>query len=65
LPVRIGTSTGFREWLLEKVPQLMGPEFATVTGLVLHGDRRRKTRDFHENSHLGFKKFVEIFRSFL
>ncbi len=65
LPVRIGTSTGFRESLLEKVPQLMGPEFATVTGLVLHGDRRRKTRDFHENSHSGFKKFVEIFRSFL
>src|SRR6266516_1931678 len=65
LPVRIGTSTGFRESLLEKVPQLMGPEFAPVTGLVLHGDRRRKTRDFHENSHSGFKKFVEIFRSFL
>src|SRR5213594_650598 len=65
MPVRIGTSTGFGESLLEKVPQLMGPEFATVTGLVLHGDRRRKTRDFHENSHSGFKKFVEIFRSFL
>src|SRR5438128_4742909 len=65
LPVRIGTSRGFRESLLEKVPQLMGPEFATVTGLVLHGVRRRKTRDFHENSHSGFKKFVEIFRSFL
>jgi cell division protein FtsA len=65
LPVRIGTSTGFGESLLEKGPQLMGPEFATVTGLVIHGDRRRKTRDFHENAHLGFKKFVEIFRSFL
>src|SRR5437867_7799417 len=65
LPVRIGTSTGFRESLLEKVPQLMGPEFATVTGLVLYGDRRRKTYDFHDNSNSGFKKFVEIFRSFL
>src|SRR5438067_11577587 len=65
LPVRIGTSTGFRESLLEKVPQLMGPEFATVTGLVLYGDRRRKTRDFHENSHSGLQKFVAKFRSFL
>src|SRR5437667_2321757 len=48
LPVRIGTSTGFAESLLEKLPQLMGPEFATVTGLVLYGDRRRKMHDFHD-----------------
>ena len=40
-------------------------EFATVTGLVLYGDRRRKTHDFHENSSSGFKKFVAKFRSFL
>src|SRR5207237_483662 len=33
LPVRIGTSAGFSESLLEKMPQLMGPEFATVIGL--------------------------------
>jgi cell division protein FtsA len=65
LPVRIGTSTGFAKSLLEKMPQLMGPEFATVTGLVLYGDRRRKTYDFHENSTTGFKKFVAKFRSFL
>ena len=65
LPVRIGTSAGFGESLLEKSPQLMGPEFATVTGLVLYGDRRRKTHDFHENSNSGFKKFVAKFRSFL
>ena len=65
LPVRIGTSTGFSESLLERMPQLMGPEFATVTGLVLYGDRRRKTHDFHENSNSGFKKFVAKFRSFL
>ena len=65
LPVRIGTSTGFAESLLEKVPQLMGPEFATVTGLVLYGDRRRKTYDFHDNSNSGLKKFVAKFRSFL
>jgi cell division protein FtsA len=65
LPVRIGTSTGFNESLLEKMPRLMGPEFATVTGLVLYGDRRRKTHDFHENSNSGFKKLVSKFRSFL
>lgn len=65
LPVRIGTSAGFGESLLERMPQLMGPEFATVTGLVLYGDRRRKTHDFHENSNSGFKKLVSKFRSFL
>jgi cell division protein FtsA len=65
LPVRIGTSSGFSESLLEKMPQLMGPEFTTVTGLVLYGDRRRKTHDFHETSNSGFKKFVAKFRSFL
>lgn len=65
LPARIGTSTGFAESLLEKMPQLMGPEFATVTGLVLYGDRRRKTHDFHENSNSSFKKFISRFRSFL
>jgi cell division protein FtsA len=65
LPVRVGTSAGFAESLLERMPQLMGPEFATVTGLVLYGDRRRKTHDFHENSNSGLKKFVAKFRSFL
>ena len=53
-----GLPSGFGESLLEKMPQLMGPEFATVTGLVLYGDRRRKTHDFHENSNSGFKKLV-------
>ncbi len=65
LPVRLGTSAGFDESLLEKMPQLMAPEFTTVTGLVLYGDRRRKTHDFHENSNSGLKKFVAKFRSFL
>src|SRR5689334_8524003 len=45
MPVRIGTSSGFSQSFLENMPQLMGPEFATVTGLVLYGDRRRKTHD--------------------
>jgi cell division protein FtsA len=65
LPVRIGTSSGFAESLLENLPQLMGPEFATVAGLVLYGDRRRKTHDFHEGSSSGLKRFVSKFRSFL
>lgn len=65
LPVRIGTSSGFSSSLLERMPQLMGPEFATVTGLVLYGERRRKTHDFHESSNSGLKKFVAKFRSFL
>ena len=65
LPVRIGTAAGFGEKLLEKMPHLMGPEFATATGLVLYGDRRRKTYDFHESSNSGLKKFVTKFRSFL
>lgn len=65
LPVRIGTSAGFAESPLENMPQLMAPEFATATGLVLYGERRRKTHDFHENSNSGLKKFVAKFRSFL
>jgi cell division protein FtsA len=65
LPVRIGTAAGFGERLLEKMPHVMGPEFATAAGLVLYGDRRRKTQDFHESSNSGLKKFVTKFRSFL
>jgi cell division protein FtsA len=65
LPVRIGAAAGFVEPLLEKTPQLAGPEFATVTGLVLYGERKKKMRDFHENSSSGLKKFVAKFRSFL
>jgi cell division protein FtsA len=80
MPVRVGTSAGFGELLLEevqqerdtgqhaarvKMPPLMGPEFATVTGLVLYGDRRRKMHDFHEHPNWGFKKLVSKFRSFL
>jgi cell division protein FtsA len=65
LPVRIGESTSIEEPLLERMPQLASPEFATVTGLVLYGERRRKTHDFHETSSSGLKKFVAKFRSFL
>jgi cell division protein FtsA len=69
MPVRKGQpprphDNGTRN-LAPNMPKLMGPEFATVTGLVLYGDRRRKTHDFHENSSTGLKKFVAKFRSFL
>jgi cell division protein FtsA len=50
LPVRIGISMGFAEGKNSQISALQGPEFATVTGLVLYGDRRRKTHDFHEAS---------------
>jgi cell division protein FtsA len=65
MPVRIGTASGFGDKLLEKMPHLMGPEFATAAGLVLFGDRRWKKHDFHESSNSSFKKFVTKFRSFL
>jgi cell division protein FtsA len=48
LPVRIGISMGFAEGKNSQISALQGPEFATLTGLVLYGDRRRKTHDFHE-----------------
>jgi cell division protein FtsA len=62
LPVRIGASTAFQGC---EMPQLSEPEFTTLTGLVLYGDRRRKTQDFHDHSSTGLKKFVAKFRSFL
>jgi cell division protein FtsA len=69
MPVRRGqpqhpAGNGTRS-LAPGIPQLTEPEFATVAGLVLYGDRRRKTHDFHENSSTGLKKFVAKFRSFL
>jgi cell division protein FtsA len=69
MPVRRGqpprTGNNGTRALSPGMPQLTEPEFATVTGLVLYGDRRRKTQDFHENSSTGLKKFVAKFRSFL
>jgi cell division protein FtsA len=65
LPVRIGTSTGFGGSMLERMPRLMGPEFTTVTGLVLYGDRRRKTHDYHENPGSGVRGLISKIRSFL
>src|SRR5262249_3039967 len=66
LPVRIGKgSWGEDSSLGTEMARLAGPEFATLTGLVLYADRRRKTHDFHESSSTGLKKFVAKFRSFL
>jgi len=72
LPVRIGTwGSGSQtpcplgNGLDMGARDLNPAEFATVTGLVFYGDRRRKTHDFHETSSSGFKKFVAKFRSFL
>ena len=62
LPVRIGTPV-FEH---SKIPQLDGPEFTTVSGLVLYGDRRRKMHDFHDNSGGGgFRKLLLKVRSLL
>jgi len=70
LPVRIGMGAWGQPPQLPRslhpdMPQLTGPEFATVTGLVLYGDRRRKTHDFHDTSNSALKKFAAKFRSFL
>jgi cell division protein FtsA len=65
LPVRIGISTGLAAPRVEHVSGLQGPEFATVVGLVLYGDRRRKTHDFHESSESGFRKLMSKLRTFI
>ena len=64
LPVRIGISSGLTG-KSEHVSGLQGPEFATVVGLVLFGDRRRKTHDFYENSESGFRRLMAKFRTLI
>jgi len=64
LPVRIGISKGFAEGKNSHVSALQGPEFATVTGLVLYGDRRRKTHDFHEASGSWSKRLLARLKIF-
>jgi cell division protein FtsA len=64
LPVRIGISTGFAEGKNSHISALQGPEFATVTGLVLYGDRRRKTHDFHEGSGSWSKRLMARLKIF-
>ena len=65
LPVRIGISSGIFEAKDTHVSALQGPEFATVAGLVLYGERRRKRQDFHESSGPGWRKLVSKLRSFI
>ncbi len=65
LPVRIGTPVGFSESHLARMPKLAQPEFATVSGLVLYGDRRRKMHDFHQSSNSGFRKFFSKMRAMI
>ena len=65
LPVRIGISSGMFEAKDSHISALQGPEFATVTGLVLYGERRRRRHDFHENSGSGLRKLVSKLRTFI
>jgi cell division protein FtsA len=65
LPVRIGTMVGLKQTHLAKFPQLEQPEFATASGLVLYGERRRKMSDFHENSNSGIRKFFSKVRALI
>jgi len=64
LPVRIGISAGFAEGKNSQISALQGPEFATLTGLVLYGDRRRKTHDFHEGAGSWSKRLLSRFKLF-
>ena len=65
LPVRIGISSGMFEAKDSHVSALQGPEFATVTGLVLYGEQRRRRHDFHEISGSGLRKLVSKLRTFI
>lgn len=65
LPVRVGNPVGFSEEQIARMPELGKPEFATVSGLVLYGDRRRKVHDFHENANSGFRKLFSKMRSLI
>jgi cell division protein FtsA len=64
LPVRIGISTGLAEKKDAHISALQGPEFATVTGLVLYGEKRRRTQEFHD-SGAGFRKLFAKLRTFI
>jgi cell division protein FtsA len=63
LPVRVGTTPGFVRG--SKMPELQAPAFATVTGLVLYGERRNKRSDFSERDQSGLKKLVARLRTFI
>ena len=56
LPVRLGVTQGFSD------ARFVEPEYATVVGLVVFGDRRRRTHEFHEYSGSPFKRMVSKLR---
>ena len=64
LPTRIGIAMGFAEGKNSQISALQGPEFATLTGLVLYGDRRRKTQDFHEGTGSWSKRLLSRLKLF-
>jgi cell division protein FtsA len=63
VPVRVGAAPGFVR--ASQIPELHGPGFATVAGLVLYGDRRNKLRDVREQDQSGLKKLVAKLRTFI
>jgi len=65
LPVRIGITSGIFDAKDSHVSALQGPEFATVAGLVLYGERRRRRQGFHEGSGSGWRKLVSKLRTFI
>ena len=65
LPVRIGITSGIFDAKDSHVSALQGPEFATIAGLVLYGERRRKRQGFHESSGSGWRKLVSKLRTFI
>ena len=65
LPVRVGISSGIFDAKDSHVSALQGPEFATVAGLVLYGDRRRKRQEFHEGSGSGWRKLISKMRTLI
>jgi len=68
LPIRIGSSFPAFETAGIRASNFFsaeGPEFATLSGLVLLGERRRRSQDFHENPGSGLKKLVAKLRTLM
>jgi cell division protein FtsA len=65
LPVRIGIASKGFETKDSHVSALQGPEFATVTGLVLYAERRQRRIDFHDNGVPGLRRLLSWFRSLI
>ncbi len=59
LPVRLGLPEDFSDG------RFSDTEYATVVGLVVYGQRRRKTHQFHEHSGSTFKRMMSRLRGFI